>query len=402
MDLPDDIQASLVDSVGAYIRATPTQDLPGRLRRFKGWRPKALQGQRAELLPVLDDEVERKKILKWMSDGKVPVRGPEAELLRIACERVEGWEAELERRSKKPRSAPDVVPPTSDAMVLEDERAKVRVAKDEARRARREGRAAADLERRRANDLTKEMAQVRERLVATEQAVTKLRAEAKATTESLDRERRRLTREVERVKRERDELKATLKEARREQRSLERHNKELERQLDRRPSSGAMPRPKKASSTVPADREPLPVPAGLFDDSPESLSAWLDAAHVTLLVDGYNVAKAEEAYGQLDLPAQRTRLVDEVDRLARRHGASATIVFDGAKIAPGLSRRRRHGVSVVYSKPPESADDHLVAMLEELPNHPVIVVTSDRELRDRVAEKGATLAYSAQLLALIR
>jgi predicted RNA-binding protein with PIN domain len=59
-------------------------------------------------------------------------------------------------------------------------------------------------------------------------------------------------------------------------------------------------------------------------------------------------------------------------------------------------------VRIEYSRPDEIADDHLIAKLEELPASPVIVATNDRELQQRSAALGATIATSDQLLALIR
>jgi predicted RNA-binding protein with PIN domain len=402
VDVSEDISASLAASIGAYIRATAAQELPGPLRRFKGWRPKALGRHRGELLAVLEDDVERKRILKWLDDGKAPLDDADAELLRIASARHEGWVRELAGRSREAVDdcerrdlAPDLV------AALERERAKHRAAREELRRSRRSTRAVADAEKRRAEDVARELASLRQELDAAREMVARLRSDAAVGAEAFDRERRRLTRAVERTRAERDELKQQLKKARREHRALEGRNAELERPTAAR--SGSPP----AGATSdrfppPARRRPLPVPRGLFDDSPETLLAWLDAPSATLLVDGYNVAKSDQGYGVLDLPAQRGRLVDDVDRLTRRHGVRAIIVFDGATIAPGLSRRRRAGASVVYSRPPESADDHLVGLVEELPSHPVVLVTSDRELRARAADLGATLAHSAQLLALIR
>ncbi|HEX2235087.1 MAG TPA: NYN domain-containing protein, partial [Actinomycetota bacterium] len=89
--------------------------------------------------------------------------------------------------------------------------------------------------------------------------------------------------------------------------------------------------------------------------------------------------------------------------LGRARGARATIVFDGSEVPPGTVRRRRGGpVDVHYSTPDETADDHLVAVLEGFPPDPVVVVSDDRELRARVAPLGATVAGTRQLLALLR
>ena len=77
------------------------------------------------------------------------------------------------------------------------------------------------------------------------------------------------------------------------------------------------------------------------------------------------------------------------------------IVFDGSEVAPGAARRMRGGVVVEYSKPSESADDHIVALLEATEGA-AILTTNDRDLQDRAAALGATIATSNQLLALIR
>jgi predicted RNA-binding protein with PIN domain len=144
------------------------------------------------------------------------------------------------------------------------------------------------------------------------------------------------------------------------------------------------------------------VPKGRYEDAPETLEAWLEAPGVHLLVDGYNVTKAEGGFGDIELVQQRQRLVHEVTRLIRRKGARATVIFDGSNVPPGTSRRSRGPVYVEYSRPTEIADDHLIAKLGDLPPDPVVVATNDRELQGRAAALGATVATSNQLLGLIR
>jgi predicted RNA-binding protein with PIN domain len=66
-----------------------------------------------------------------------------------------------------------------------------------------------------------------------------------------------------------------------------------------------------------------------------------------------------------------------------------TVVFDGSDV-PGPSRPRRPGVRVLFSAPGESADDVVVREVDALPlDMPVMVVSSDRELRRRVGALGA-------------
>jgi predicted RNA-binding protein with PIN domain len=143
------------------------------------------------------------------------------------------------------------------------------------------------------------------------------------------------------------------------------------------------------------------VPPGRLPEDPETLDEWL-VPGVWLLVDGYNVTKAEGGFGNLSLASQRDRLVDEVRRLATRKRLRATVVFDGSKVPPGTRRLERGPVAVEYSSPDEVADDHLVAMLEAAPADPAVLVTNDRDLQERAGALGATIATSQQLLALIR
>ena len=102
-ELPPDVELGLVRGVGAYLRSTPAAQLPARLRRFRSFRPQALGRHRAELIAVLDDPAMRALIGEWIRDGHRSLRKEEAELLRIAVDRPEGWEERLTRRSRPKR-----------------------------------------------------------------------------------------------------------------------------------------------------------------------------------------------------------------------------------------------------------------------------------------------------------
>jgi predicted RNA-binding protein with PIN domain len=164
----------------------------------------------------------------------------------------------------------------------------------------------------------------------------------------------------------------------------------------------AKKKPTKDEDLPTGPRTQLPVPKGRYEDDPETLSEWLDVPTVLLVIDGYNVTKAEGGFGDLSLEKQRERLIDEAMKLARRKKVKGHIVFDGAEIEGGGHRRPRGPLSVEYSKAGEIADNHIVALVESLPPVPVVVVTNDRELQDRVTTLGATAATSQQLLALLR
>jgi predicted RNA-binding protein with PIN domain len=144
------------------------------------------------------------------------------------------------------------------------------------------------------------------------------------------------------------------------------------------------------------------VPKGRLEDDPLTLDAWLDEPGIHLLVDGYNVTKSPAGFPDLDLASQRERLVEQLEKLALRKSAPTTVVFDGSEVPPGRSRLARTRVRVEYSRPGETADDHLIAKLAALPPHPVVLVTGDRELQERAGAEGATIAVATQLLELAR
>ena len=395
MALPPDIRSALVDTLGAYIGRAATLDLPKNLRRLKGFRPKALARHGDELLGLLEDETQRKLVLQALDDGELRPSKRHDRVLRIALERPEGWEAQLAALSEL---SDEVTTQTGRDVEeeLERERRKVKDAREEARRAKAAARAEFAKTARKVEELERVLTSTRAQL---EQARAELEAAATETsrvTGALERRERRAEREVEKAKAASDESRAETKSLRKE---IARVTREL---ADA--SVGGRPRrtPSVAQPKEPAIRTPLEVPKGLLAESRETLDLWLKEPHVSLLIDGYNVSKTEGGFGDLSLEHQRNRLVDEIDRLARMRRVPSTIVFDGALMEPASVRRKRRTVVVAYSRPPEVADDHLVALLEERPNHPVIVVTNDRELQAKSVALGATIARAEQLLSLIR
>jgi predicted RNA-binding protein with PIN domain len=149
------------------------------------------------------------------------------------------------------------------------------------------------------------------------------------------------------------------------------------------------------------ERRPLAVPGGRGADDPETLAAWMGADGVLVLVDGYNVTKHPQGFPERGLEDQRTLLLDLCRRLARRFGAEVTVVFDGGTVGPIPTRLPLGPVEVVFTDPGRTADDEIVVRVNAAPpERPVVVVTSDNELRSRVGALGATVVRSPALLGL--
>ena len=147
-------------------------------------------------------------------------------------------------------------------------------------------------------------------------------------------------------------------------------------------------------------RQPARLPTGMFDDSAEAAAHLVRLPGVVLVVDGYNVSMA--AWPDQPLAHQRRRLVDELRNLQARTGAEPVPVFDGADVASGPTGSLPRSVQVRFSPPGVTADDLVVELVERYPNdRAVVVVTSDRELRERAEALGANVISSPQLIGLL-
>ena len=401
MDMPATIQATLARAIAAYIRDAKTTDVPAKLRRYGGFRDQALKPHRAKLIGSLDDDDFRNKIIDWLEDSN-PLKPEDARLLAIAAKREDGWEKNLsgsasQRPAKKTKTDAERL-----HAELERERARTAKLKEELRAQREETRAAQREAKSRSTELT---AQVRDLQASLRSAETQLKAansDRQRDARAAEKEARSLRREAERAlvaKKHADERVSALK---REVAELKRQKIALDGKLTEERAKAERARKAKPRGQKFEPRRPLKAPKGLLGTAPETLSAWLKTDGVRLIVDGYNVGKATTGFPGLELEAMRKRLVDEVAKLARQHAIEATIVFDGAEVAPGTRRLRRPGVKIEYSPSTVIADDVIVERVAEAPAGPLIVATNDRELQDRVAALGATVATSDQLLALVR
>ena len=398
-NLPEDVARSLTRGMAAFLKAKRAQDLPANLRPIRSFAPKALASHRKTLFAALDDDGVRSRIVEWLDEKQHPLSKADASALRIAAERADGWEKKLDGSLGEKRGTPKPRADKTETLTaaLEREKEKGRKARLDAKRARDEAETLvkAEREKRRAGEA--ELTALRTELkTTTARAVAAERKAEKAETE-LSRHQRKTRKDEQRSDGVAEKLRRELKDARKELRDAQSQLSRLE-QKKKAPS-------KKTTSVRKAPtgpRRPLPYVKGLLDNDPRTLDRWLETEDVSLLVDGYNVTKSKGGFGDLALPEQRRRLIDSVNALARKKKRKATIVFDGSVVPPAASRRSKGPAMVEYSRPDEIADDHLIALLEGLPPHPVIVVTDDKELRGRASALGATVAGSKQLLALIR
>jgi predicted RNA-binding protein with PIN domain len=145
-----------------------------------------------------------------------------------------------------------------------------------------------------------------------------------------------------------------------------------------------------------SSERPLRVLGGTGRSDPRTVE-FLARAGAGFVVDGYNVSM--QGWPALAIDRQRDALVDRLDDIANRTGAAVTVVFDGAAVDGGHSRRRRR-VRVRYSSPGETADDAIVEQVaSDIDRTPVAVVTDDVHLQRRVRRLGANVVSPTALLA---
>lgn len=394
--LPESITSRLVRGIAAYMQSANKTELPSALRPLQGKHQKMLMARRADVIGALDDPTTRALVLQWLEDKPTGITRKDAGLLELAARRENGWEDKL-REGAPPPTARSPRPPRSKAKPTDErDKERARKAREEARRVKDEAARSVAAERDKRERLESKVAELEQQLQELRRQMAAAQREGSQALATAERELRKARRQAEKAVGDVDAGKRIAKDLRAE---VTRLKAELAR-------SKTTPAPRKKGSVplrkAPARRTRLPVPKGRLEDAPETLVEWLSTHEVSLLVDGYNVSKAQGGFGDLTLETQRRRLLQEVGKVARRHEVKTTVIFDGSHIAPGTSRRARGPVEVEYSRPDEIADDHLIAKLEGLPKFPVVVVTNDRELQGRAARLGATIATSNQLLALIR
>jgi predicted RNA-binding protein with PIN domain len=116
------------------------------------------------------------------------------------------------------------------------------------------------------------------------------------------------------------------------------------------------------------------------------------------LVDGYNVIRRDPDLRGREaesLQAGRLALLHLLARVARESREEFMVVFDGARRvgdAPAPGR-----VQVVFSRPPESADDVLIRLAVQY-REGAAVVTSDRKVATAAQRAGCAVVGAEQFL----
>ena len=126
-----------------------------------------------------------------------------------------------------------------------------------------------------------------------------------------------------------------------------------------------------------------------------------------LIIDGYNFLNAmfglEHSMPIRDMQAARIEMQDRLVRYRNISGAKIRVVYDARGVR--LPNEDYSGVEIVCAPASSNADDHIVRTVQGSPRPAgITVVTSDRDLGDRVKKAGGRVmlckAFYRQMLAV--
>lgn len=104
-----------------------------------------------------------------------------------------------------------------------------------------------------------------------------------------------------------------------------------------------------------------------------------------LLIDGYNLL-GQDIATEGNLSLRRERLIRRMSDLAQTGNYKVLIVFDAqVQGKPWIQIMRQYGISVLYTKQNQTADQFIVTWIRKRPRtSPVRVITKDRALANAV------------------
>ncbi|OPY15708.1 MAG: YacP-like NYN domain protein [Syntrophus sp. PtaB.Bin138] len=141
----------------------------------------------------------------------------------------------------------------------------------------------------------------------------------------------------------------------------------------------------------------LRVPDRLNFMEPGVSSRLFSAMHI--IIDGYNLIRQSETFRRFEkqsLEAGRQALLQRVSLYRQQKGHRITVVFDGWESgSPFEERDRQGGITIIYSRRGEKADDVIKRMTLHL-GEETVVVTSDRDVAGFVLRRGATALSSPE------
>jgi len=121
-----------------------------------------------------------------------------------------------------------------------------------------------------------------------------------------------------------------------------------------------------------------------------------------LIIDGYNLIRQSDGLREKErrsLEEGRKALLGLLVPYRRAKRCKVTVVFDGWQDGMGPEERDRHeGITVIYSRRGEKADDVIIRLAEKK-GEDIVVVTSDRSVAKAAESRGHTAVSSPDFAA---
>lgn len=456
-DLPESVWPGLLALIRKTMDTLEPEQVPRRLRPFIGWRPERFDCGvvRAAVVAAVPGDARFRAALRKMLEDAEPAlsaaaENSDGERLRVrhdvgtaaaALVAVDRWDAlailAAEQAAADART--DVVRESSGRHASQaDEPAPANLPRspgstgadanelaDELRRSReRVHGLEQDVARakERAAQLAAELAQVQDRLAAADSErdaaaraladaqsrhrsrLARLRrqvGEARARAEDRDRRIRTLTDQLSGVLRDltepTDATRPPIDDVRSQPRPPARERPDASGSAGSGAAGATIPRRIKAARPG----RPARLPPGVVPESVAAVESMLQIDDLELMLDGYNVTKDLRGRPTAPLPEQRLWLVRTVAGVTAMYTVRPTIVFDGDAGTAGR-RPSARGVRVVFTEAGEAADDRIKDYVRAMDiDVPILVITSDREIRDEVREVGADVVASGVFLKAI-
>jgi predicted RNA-binding protein with PIN domain len=109
---------------------------------------------------------------------------------------------------------------------------------------------------------------------------------------------------------------------------------------------------------------------------------------VIIIIDGYNVIK--QVIGTPHVSnIERDACVDQLAAYIRKQKFEGIIVFDGGTTSTPY-RMNYQGITIIFSGYKEKADHVIMRLIDDHANHELLIVSSDREIRNYAQAKNKT------------
>ena len=115
-----------------------------------------------------------------------------------------------------------------------------------------------------------------------------------------------------------------------------------------------------------------------------------------LLIDGYNLILGIPCSSPPSLEERRNLLIHQLLHYQQEKNLKTTVVFDGNSNASFSPRDQCGPIEIIYTNPPETADQWIINTCDRTSSSSYIVISDDVDLLHQVESKGALTLTSRE------